>query len=100
MARQIAKLINGKWQWFDEAEIRAMRAAEPKVYIATDSMDAVAHPCNGRKYDSKSAFRATTKAFGCVEVGNDKLERRSVELSREERRDDIAKAINRHEWNN
>ena len=38
--------------------------------IISDEMDAVQHPCNGLWYESKSAFRKTTKAHGCVEVGS------------------------------
>jgi hypothetical protein len=100
MARQIGKLIDGEWRWFDEGDLRARRISEPRVHIATDSMPSMHHPINGRNYDSKSAFRAVTKAHGCIEMGNDRIESRSVELSREERRDDIAKAINQNEWKN
>lgn len=40
-------------------------------YVRGDSMRALEHPCDGKFYDSKSAFRAVTKAHGCVELGND-----------------------------
>lgn len=45
-------------------------SAFPCPRIASDTMDAVEH-IDGRYYDSKSAFRAVTKAHGYVEVGND-----------------------------
>lgn len=40
--------------------------------VISDAMPPMLHPCNGRMYDSKSAFRAETRARGCVEVGNEK----------------------------
>jgi hypothetical protein len=43
------------------------------VFVISDTMDAVAHPSTGKVYDSKSRFRAETRARGLVEVGNDKI---------------------------
>ena len=40
-------------------------------YVIQDTMDPVTHPANGQVYDSKSAFRAESKARGLQEVGND-----------------------------
>lgn len=42
----------------------------PCPRIATDTMDLTEH-VDGKFYDSKSAYRAVTKANGMVEVGND-----------------------------
>jgi hypothetical protein len=39
--------------------------------VISDSMDPLKHMGTGRILDSKSAFRADTKASGCVEVGTD-----------------------------
>lgn len=39
--------------------------------IATDTMQPVQSMLDGKFYDSKSALRATYKAAGVVEVGND-----------------------------
>lgn len=39
--------------------------------IIEDTMEATMHPSNGKVYDSKSAFRAESKARGLQEVGND-----------------------------
>lgn len=39
--------------------------------IISDHMEAMRHPATGLWADSKSAFRAMTKASGCVEIGNE-----------------------------
>lgn len=62
--------------------------------IVTDEMPWTQHPCNGKFYNSKSAFRAVTKANGMVEIGNDKIERkRDLNKEREERRTEIKDAV-------
>ncbi len=38
--------------------------------IITDSMNGTWHPADGKTYDSKSAFRRTTKNHNCVELGD------------------------------
>lgn len=43
----------------------------PRVYIISDHMPAARHMATGGMFDSKSAFRAATRAAGCVELGND-----------------------------
>lgn len=39
--------------------------------VISDTMDPLVHPATGRLMDSKSQFRAITRAAGCVEVGNE-----------------------------
>lgn len=39
--------------------------------VITDQMSETEHPCDGKHYTSKRAFRQTTKANGCIEIGND-----------------------------
>lgn len=46
------------------------RADFPCPRVVTDTMPPIEH-VDGKFYDSKSAFRATTKANGMIEVGND-----------------------------
>jgi hypothetical protein len=45
--------------------------------IISDSLpggiNGIVHPSNGRRYDSKSRFRAETRARGLTEVGNDRF---------------------------
>lgn len=52
-----------------EAPRARSRLAVPGVI--SDVMDETEHPCDGRHYTSKSAFRRVTRANGCIEVGND-----------------------------
>ena len=51
-------------------KVPAARSAYPCPRISSDTMDLTEH-IDGKFYDSKSAFRAVTKANGCIEVGND-----------------------------
>lgn len=64
----------------------------------SDSMEPTRHMANGKYYTSKAAFRAATKAAGCIEIGNETKyftkKREPVKLDRKQRRDDIKKAIN------
>lgn len=47
------------------------RSNLPFPHIMSDVMEPVQSMLDGRLYDSKSALRATYRAAGCVEVGND-----------------------------
>jgi hypothetical protein len=49
---------------------------DPKVYVIGDVMEPLRHMATGRIHDSKSRFRADTRATGCVEVGTDPAARR------------------------
>lgn len=51
---------------------RRRNKAPKSAAVISDSMEAAAHPCDGKVYDSKSAFRKVTKAHGREEMGNDK----------------------------
>lgn len=71
----------GRWIWHPLEK----RLVEPEDYlrpsparsslgapmIVSDRMEPVQSMLDGRMYDSKSALRATYKAAGVVEVGND-----------------------------
>lgn len=69
------------YAWFDIGEGRQVyrrvpeemgkRSDLPVPMIIGDHMDAAEHPCDGKVYESKSAFRRVTKANGCIEVGTD-----------------------------
>lgn len=63
--------------------------------VSTDTMDLTEH-VDGRFYDSKSQYRAVTKANGMVEVGNDPARLRKPgkpKADPNKRRDDVKKAI-------
>ena len=65
-------------------------------YVISDIMEPTRHMATGRYFSSKAAFRAETRAAGCVEVGNDPAAtrpRKPVPLSRERRREDIKRTI-------
>ncbi len=85
---------NGKLVEKHLAPPLASGSAAPNVI--SDIMDPTRHMVTGRYHTSKAAFRAETKAAGCVEVGNDPAitrPRKTVPLSREQRREDIRRTI-------
>ncbi len=63
--------------------------------VISDTMGALRHPVTGKLMDSKSQFRAVTRAHGCVEVGNDQQRdtRRIDGFDSNTRKMDIARAI-------
>lgn len=64
-------------------------------HVISDTMPAMRHPITGKLMDSKSSFRAITRAHGCVEVGNETMRdtRRLTGMDSETRKADIARAI-------
>lgn len=68
------------------------------AYVHQDTMDALTHPCDpfGAPIDSKSRFRAITKANGCEEVGNErvKTEPKMKGMTEADYVDSVRKAIN------
>jgi hypothetical protein len=74
------------------------RSHLPSPMIIGDAMDPVEHPCDGRFYDSKSGFRAVTRANDCIEIGNDPARFRRKPRVRPDRkgiREAIQRAANR-----
>lgn len=64
--------------------------------VISDTMAPTRHMCDGNYYTSKAAFRETTKAHGCVEVGTDTSHlkpRKHIPLDRKKRREDIKRTI-------
>jgi hypothetical protein len=61
----------------------------------SDQMEPTRHMASGRYFTSKKKFRDETRAYGCVEVGNDYVPkaRKPAKLDRRKRREDIRKAI-------
>ena len=69
---------------------------ERNVYVIGDVMDPLKHMGTGRIHDSKSNFRADTKATGCVEVGNDPAALRDdVQKRTEVRIEDVVQDVKR-----
>jgi hypothetical protein len=47
--------------------------------VISDNMDAIRSMADGKMYDSKSRYRRELRARGCYELGNDRIERRTVQ---------------------
>ena|SRR5258708_2569082 len=69
----------------------------PAPHVITDEMPATRHMCNNKFYTSKAKFRETTKAYGCIEYGNEAATllkpRKPIPLDRQKCRDDIKRAL-------
>ena len=80
-----------------ESHLALPKGVDPHMYVISDTMDPTRHMANGKTYDSKQAFRAATKAAGCVEFGNEVptllKPRKPIPLDRGKRRDDIRRTI-------
>lgn len=63
-------------------------------YVISDTMNPTKHMGTGRMIDSKSKFRADTRASGCVEIGNESIKpRQHIPLDRGQRREAIKRTI-------
>ncbi len=63
-------------------------------YVISDAMNPVKHMGTGRMIDSKSKFRADTRASGCVEIGNEPIKpRQPIALDKGQRRDAIRQSL-------
>lgn len=98
--RQMRKLFAYRGGKFVEITKDEVKPIAPYVY--TDTMDATEHPCDGNVYESKSRFRAVTKAHGCMEIGNDLLSEHPKERVNNITDKHIAEALNHalevHGW--
>ena len=89
MSRETYVLRDGKLMPKHEARPLEMPA---RHYVVSDKLPDLRHPITGKPMDSKSAFRAVTRAHGCVEVGNDQqCDTRKLDLGN--LKADIATAI-------
>ena len=87
MARKVYAWRDGKF-----VELTRAEAPKPRTQIITDTMPETWHPCDGKKYDSKSAFRRVTKVFGGEELGNDRPDISAREDSSASLKSDIVEA--------
>ena len=74
----------------------ALHASNSAPNVIRDGMDETWHPANGKRYESKAAFRKATRAAGCCEVGDQKDfggRKAPPVLSKERRARDIKTAI-------
>lgn len=65
----------------------------PAPRIITDTMEPTFHPADGRFYDSKAKFRDTTRAHGCVEIGNENPISARAEPRASDVKNDLARSI-------
>ncbi len=86
-----------KWDEATQKMVELSPDDKPKEYFHTvitdDVPQGMQHPADGSWHTSKSNFRKTTRAHGCVEVGNETQSNRETELSKSERREDIKKVL-------
>ncbi len=61
-------------------------------YVQSDYLPDMKHPITGKTMDSKSQFRAVTRAHGCVEVGNE-VQRDTRRMEMPSIKGDVARAI-------
>lgn len=81
MPRTVLVYRNGKFVERGSAEDTGFSPARGEsAYVIQDTMDATWHPADGKVYESKSAFRRSTKSHGCVELGNDEVRDSRPEL--------------------
>lgn len=76
----------------------AQRSDLPCPMISSDDMPAVQSQLDGKMYSSKSALRATYRAAGMIEVGNDPARLRPRERPKVDRRvikDTVERAVAR-----
>lgn len=90
----------GKTYWFDKnlqkvVEYRPTYQEVNAPNVIEDTMPACEHPCNGHMYDSKRAFREVTRAYGCIETGDEKLSQKPERPFQNIPKDQIREAINR-----
>lgn len=71
------------------------QAREPSAApnVISDYLPDLIHPSTGKRMDSKSQFRAVTKAYGKTEVGNEPM-RDTRRIDMPNLKQDIARAIN------
>lgn len=91
-----------KWYPSEEAYERAMGRGRESLSanVIDDTMPATWHPVTGEVFESKSRFRAVTRAAGCIEVGNELLskqpERKPDSIPKEELREAIHRSLDVH----
>ena len=70
MARETYVLRNGKLVPKLKASLLSSTSLT-RIHVISDTMAPVKHMGTGRIHDSKSRFRADTRAMGCEEIGTE-----------------------------
>lgn len=87
-----------EYKYLSEPDMRAIIGNQVvTINFISDTMEPTRHMANGKYYTSKKKFRDETKARGCIEIGNETATvlkpRKRKELSKEQRKNDIRRAI-------
>ena len=72
---KLVEIAPNRWRFVRE-QTPVARSTLPLPYVISDAMPPAEH-VDGRFYESKSAFRAVTRAHGLTEVGNEKIKPKS-----------------------
>lgn len=65
--------------WPDGCASHFGEQAASGLYVISDSMAPIRSMADGKMYDSKSRYRGDLKARGLIEVGNERVERRTAQ---------------------
>ena len=68
---ELVEVEPNKWRVRRET-IPPARSALPRPYVISDTMEPT-EQVDGKFYTSKAAFRATGRALGLTEIGNEKI---------------------------
>ena len=81
----------------DKRRAKPLYSLNAASFVISDTMDPTLHHCDGKLYTSKSKFRQTTKAHGCIEYGSEipalTKPRQPIKLDPAKRREDIRRTI-------
>ncbi len=78
----------------DKAFAPPLDSPDSAPHVIRDTMDETRHMATGRVFTSKRAFRAETRAAGCIEIGDHKFKpRQPIKLDKRERVEHIKRAI-------
>ena len=75
-----------------EKHLASPRGKQYVSGVISDNIPDLVHPANGKRYDSKSAFRKVTKAHGYQEVGTEK-QKDTRKLGHQDFKRDVGEAI-------
>lgn len=95
--RQRMCKVCGNWHDLDEPwPVKCIRhvSRDAAPHVISDNMDPLKHHATGEIMTSKRAFARTTRAMGCVELGNEPIQaRKPIPLDKRQRREDIKRTI-------
>ena len=88
---KLVEVEPNKWR-VERHAIEPARSALPRPYVISDTMEPT-EQVDGKFYTSKAAFRATGRALGLVEIGNEKVKPRQRASARREEKEKRRKSL-------